>query len=578
MPTLVHNAEIAAMFEKLADLLEIEGANPFRVRAYRKAAREITNLPREVADMIEGGENLADLPAIGDDLAHKIAEIVTTGKLHLLDEVSSRVPSGLSDIVALPGLGPKRAKLLYDHLGVKSRKELATKIKSGAANGLPGIGKTILTKVLQAIERQETSNRRFKLFDAERIAEPLRSFLADTPAVEQVMIAGSYRRRKETVGDIDIVVAGVAKHGGDIIAKFTQYPECERVVSQGTTRSTIILKNGLQADLRVVGRESYGAALHYFTGSKDHNIAIRNLGVKAGLKVNEYGVFRGSKWIAGRSEEEIYRLFSMDYVEPELRENAGEIEAAQKKCLPKLIKLEDLRGDLHTHTSASDGTLSIAEMAEAAKRRGYEYLAITDHSKRVAVAHGLDEKRLNAQIDEIDKVSTHFGKFKILKSCEVDILSDGSLDIGNDTLRRLDFVYGAVHYNFTLSREKQTERIIRAMDNPYFSILAHPTGRIINRRPPYEVDMERVVEAAAARGCAIEINAHPDRLDMNDVHCRLAKEAGVKIAISTDAHTADGLDMMRFGIDQARRGWLEAKDVINTRPWAELKTLLRRSA
>jgi DNA polymerase (family 10) len=578
MPRLVHNADIAAMLEQLADLLEIEGANPFRIRAYRKAAREIANLPRESAEMIEGGENLADLPAIGDDLADKIAEIVTTGKFHLLDEVSGRVPSGLSDIVALPGLGPKRAKLLYDHLGVKNRKELAAKIKSGAANGLPGIGKTILSKVLQAIERQETSSHRFKLFDAERVAEPLCAYLADLPGVDRAVIAGSYRRRKETVGDIDILVTGSSARGADIIRKFTQYPECERVLAEGTTRSTIILNSGLQVDLRVVASMSYGAALHYFTGSKDHNIAIRNLGVKAGLKVNEYGVFKGSKRIAGRSEEEIYRLFSMDYIEPELRENAGEIEAAQKKRLPKLIKLEDICGDLHTHTSASDGTLSIAEMAEAAKRRGYEYLAITDHSKRVAVAHGLDENRLNAQIDEIDKVSTHFGKFKILKSCEVDILSDGSLDVGNDTLRRLDFVYGAVHYNFTLSREKQTERIIRAMDNPYFSILAHPTGRIINRRPPYEVDMERVVEAAAERGCAIEINAHPDRLDMNDVHCRLAKEAGVKIAISTDAHTAEGLDMMRFGIDQARRGWLEAKDVINTRPWAELKTMLRRSA
>lgn len=577
MIRLVHNADIAAIFEKLADLLEIEGANPFRIRAYRKAARQIANLPREAADMIEAGENLADLPSIGDDLAHKIAEIVATGKLHLLDEVSGRMPSGLSDIVALPGLGPKRAKLFYDHLGVRSRGELASKIKSGAANGLPGIGKTILTKILQAIERQEMGTRRFKLYDAERIAEPLRVFLDDIPGVEQVMIAGSYRRRRETVGDIDIVVAGIAKQGGDIIARFTQYPECERVVSQGTTRSTIILKNGLQADLRVVARDSYGAALHYFTGSKDHNIAIRNLGLKAGLKVNEYGVFRGSKRIAGRSEEDIYRLFDMDYIEPELRENAGEIEAAQRKRLPNLIKLGDIRGDLHTHTSASDGTLSIAEMAEAAKLLGYEYLAITDHSKRVAVAHGLDEKRLNAQIDEIDEMSTRFDKLKILKSCEVDILSDGTLDIGNDTLKRLDFVYGAVHYNFTLSREKQTERIIRAMDNPYFSILAHPTGRIINRRPPYDVDMERVVKAAAERGCAIEINAHPDRLDMNDVHCRLAKEEGVKIAISTDAHTAEGLDMMRFGIDQARRGWLEAKDVINTRPWAELKALLRQS-
>lgn len=347
-------------------------------------------------------------------------------------------------------------------------------------------------------------------------------------------------------------------------------------MARGSTRSTIILIGGLQADLRVVDNDSYGAALHYFTGSKGHNIAIRNLGVKAGLKVNEYGVFRGNTSIAGRTEEEIYHLFGMNYIEPELRENRGELAAAQEGRLPRLIKLKDIRGDLHMHTTHSDGTLSIAGMAEAAVARGYEYIAITDHSQRTRVAHGLDEKRLNAQIDEIEGLAGRFGRLRILKSCEVDILSDGSLDIDDKTLSRLDLVYAAVHYNFSLPREKQTERIIRAMDNPYFSILAHPTGRIINRRPPYEVDMERIIKAAAERRCAIEINAHPDRLDMNDIHCRLAKDSGVKIAISTDAHSAGGLDMMRYGIDQARRGWLEASDVINTRPFAELKALLRR--
>jgi DNA polymerase (family 10) len=380
----------------------------------------------------------------------------------------------------------------------------------------------------------------------------------------------------ETVGDIDILVTSRSTAGTGIIDAYVQYPDCERVVARGSTRSTIILIGGLQADLRVVDNDSYGAALHYFTGSKGHNIAIRNLGVKAGLKVNEYGVFRGNTSIAGRTEEEIYHLFGMNYIEPELRENRGELAAAQEGRLPRLIKLKDIRGDLHMHTTHSDGTLSIAGMAEAAVARGYEYIAITDHSQRTRVAHGLDEKRLNAQIDEIEGLAGRFGRLRILKSCEVDILSDGSLDIDDKTLSRLDLVYAAVHYNFSLPREKQTERIIRAMDNPYFSILAHPTGRIINRRPPYEVDMERIIKAAAERRCAIEINAHPDRLDMNDIHCRLAKDSGVKIAISTDAHSAGGLDMMRYGIDQARRGWLEASDVINTRPFAELKALLRR--
>ena len=576
MSRLVHNSEITAMLEQLADLLEIEGANRFRVRAYRNAAREVANLPREVADMLAEGKNLAVLPAIGDDLAGKIAEIVRSGHLSLLQEVSARTPPGLSEIVALPGIGPKRARLLHDGLGVKDLADLSAKIKSGRLAGLPGIGKTTVSKIPQAIQERQKAQPRFKLFDAELYAEPMRNYLAQLAGVEQAVIAGSYRRRKETVGDVDILVTGEAKHGAEIISRFTQYPDAERVVASGATRSTVILRNGLQVDLRFVASRSYGAALHYFTGSKDHNIAIRNIGVKAGLKVNEYGVFKGEKQIAGPTEAEIYRLFGMDYIEPELRENRGEIEAALTHRLPKLIGHEDIRGDLHTHTSASDGTLSIADMAEAAKRKGYEYLAISDHSKRVSVAHGLDERRLNAQIEEIDKLAGSFGKLRLLKSCEVDILSDGSLDIANDTLRRLDFVCGAIHYNFNLSREKQTDRIIRAMDNPNFSILAHPTGRLINKRKPYELNMERVIRAAAERGCIIEINAHPDRLDMNDVHARMAKDAKVKIAISTDAHSAEGLDLMRFGIDQARRGWLEAKDVVNTRTWRELKTIFRR--
>jgi len=578
MAKLIHNTEIAAMFDQLADLLEIEGANRFRVRAYRNAAREIANLPREAADMVAAGEDLAALPAIGDDLAGKISEIVASGRLKLLDEVTHRTPAGLSEIVALPGIGPKRAKALHDKLGVKSIADLAARIKTGSLEGLAGFGARTVTKMLREIEARSTTAKRFKLHDAESQAEPLCGHLASLPGVEHAIIAGSYRRRKETVGDIDILVTCADRHAAEVTRSFTSYPEVERVAASGPTRSTVILRGGLQADLRVVPPESHGAALHYFTGSKDHNIAIRGMAVKDGLKVNEYGVFRGAKQIAGRTEEDIYRLFGMDYIEPELRENSGEIEAAKSGRLPELITLGDIHGDLHTHTSASDGTLTIAEMAEAAKRKGYDYLAITDHSKRTSVAHGLDEKRLNAQIDEIEKLQERFGRLRILKSCEVDILSDGTLDIANGTLKRLDFVYGAIHYNFELPRDKQTERVIRAMDNPHFSILAHPTGRIINRRPPYDIDMERIIEAARQRGCAIEINAHPDRLDMNDVHARMAKEAGVKIAIGTDAHSAEGLDMMRYGIGQARRGWLEAKDVMNTRSWPELGKFLKRAA
>ncbi len=573
---LVHNTQIAAMFEQLADLLDIEGANRFRIRAYRNAARLIAGWPREAADMIAAGEDLAELPAIGEDLAGKIAEIVRSGHCALLDEVAARVPAGLSQIVTLPGIGPKRAKLLHEQLGVKDLDDLAAKIRSGAATGLRGLGPATIGKIAAAIEQRRAAKPRIRLADAERQAEPLAAFLRGLEGIEAVVIAGSYRRRRETVGDIDLLATCAPRRAAEIIAQFTSHAEVAEVISSGTTRATVILRSGLQVDLRAVAGRSYGSALTYFTGSREHNIALRALAMKKGLKLNEYGVFRGEKQIAGHTEESVYALLGMDFIPPELRENRGEIDAALKHRLPELITLADISGDLHVHTTASDGTLTIAAMAEAARQRGYDYLAITDHSKALRIAHGLDEKRLQAQIKEIDGLSGKFGDFRILKSCEVDILADGTLDIGNDTLRELDFVYGAIHSHFDLPREKQTERIIRAMDNPLFSILAHPTGRLINQRPPCDIDMERVIAAAAERGCAIEINAQPARLDMNDIHCRTAKEAGVKIVIATDSHSAEDLDLMRFGVDQARRGWLTRDDVLNTRPVSQLLRMLRR--
>ena len=577
MARIVHNAEVAAIFEKLADLLEIEGANRFRIRAYRKAAQTIANLPREAASMVVEGEDLTELPGIGDDLAGKIAEIVTTGKLSLLEEVSKRVPPGLSDIVALPGVGPKRAKALYETLGVRSIDDLRKKTADEKLGRIPGVGKVTAQKIVKAVRQVDQGTKRYKLSDAEEVARYLVAYLEKLDGIEEVVVAGSYRRRKETVGDLDILVTGSASKSLAVMTAFANFPDVARIIEKGSTRSTIVLNNGMQVDLRYVEPRSFGSALHYFTGSKDHNIGVRSLAVKAGLKLSEYGLFRGDTRIAGKSETEIYKALGLSYIEPELRENGGEIEAAKSGRLPKLIELKDIRGDLHTHTDASDGTISIADMAKAGRVRGYEYLAITDHSKRVSVARGLDEKRLNVQIDEIDRINEETRGIRILKSCEVDILSDGKLDLDDAVLKRLDFAYGAVHYNFALSREKQTERIIRAMDSPHLSILAHPTGRLINRRPPYEVDMERLLTAAAERNCAVEINAHPDRLDLNDIHCRMAKDLGVKIAISTDAHSADGLDMMRFGVDQARRGWLEAGDVINTLPLMALRKRLARA-
>jgi DNA polymerase (family 10) len=573
---VVRNAEIAAMFEQLADLLDIEGANPFRVRAYRNAARLIAGWPRESADMIAAGEDLAELPAIGEDLAEKIAEIVRSGRCRLLDDVAARTPAGLAQIVSLPGIGPKRARLLHERLGVKDLEDLAAKVSAGAASSLPGIGPVTLGKIAAAIRERQSVKPRMKLADAERQAEPLAAFLRGLDGVVKVVIAGSYRRRRETVGDIDLLAICAPGRSAGIIARFTGHGDVAQIISSGMTRATVILHSGLQADLRVVAGRSYGSALAYFTGSKEHNIALRAIAAKKGLKLNEYGAFKGEKQIAGRSEEGIYELLGMDYIPPELRENRGEIDAARKHRLPKLITLGDIRGDLHVHTIASDGTLPVAAMAAAARKLGYGYIAITDHSRALRVAHGLDDKRLLAQTGEIDRLSATLGNFRILKSCEVDILVDGKLDIGNDTLRQLDFVYGAIHSHFDLPREKQTERIIRAMDNPFFSILAHPTGRLINARPPCEIDMERVMAAAAERGCAIEINAQPDRLDMSDVHCRMAKEAGVKIVIATDSHSAEGLGLMRFGVDQARRGWLTSEDVLNTRPVSDLLRMLRR--
>jgi DNA polymerase (family 10) len=387
-------------------------------------------------------------------------------------------------------------------------------------------------------------------------------------------IAGSYRRRKETVGDLDILAT--CKKGSKVMDSFVEYEDVEKVLSKGKTRSSVVLRSGIQVDLRVVPQVSYGAALHYFTGSKEHNIAVRKMGVKKNLKINEYGVFRGEKRIAGKTEKEVYKQVALAYIEPELRENRGEIEAAKKGQLPPLIKLKDIRGDLHTHTKSTDGRYKLEDMAKAAEKRGYEYFAVTDHSKHVTVAKGLNAERLARQIEEIDRLNQKMKGIRILKSIEVDILEDGSLDLPDSVLKELDLVTASVHYKFNLSQEKQTERIIKAMDNPLVNIFCHPTGRLINERRPYEVNIERLLEAAQERGCFLELNAHPDRLDLNDAHCKLAKDMGVKVAISTDAHSIDDLDLMRFGISQARRGWLEAEDVLNTRRWEELKKLLKR--
>jgi DNA polymerase (family 10) len=571
----VHNAEIAEIFNQIADLLEIEGANQFRVRAYRNAARTIGGLPRSVADMIEEGRDLTELPGIGEDLAGKIGEIVETGSLAQLEEIKRRTPPELADLLKISGLGPKRVQALREGLGIISREDLEKAARQGKIQQLDGFGEKIEQEILKDIERAKGEEERTLLMVAEQIAEPLVDYLREGGRVEDVIVAGSYRRRKETVGDLDILAT--SEEGAKAIERFVEYEDVEEVISEGKTRSTVVLRSGMQVDLRVVPRDSYGAALFYFTGSKSHNIALRNMALEQDLKINEYGVFKGEDQIAGETEEEIYGVFDLPYIPPELRENRGELEAASKGQLPQIITLEDLRGDLQSHTKDSDGNASLKEMAQAAQDRGYEYFAITDHSKYVAVTQGLDAEGLARQIEEIDRLNGELDGIVLLKGVEVDILEDGSLDLADDILKKLDLTICSIHSKFGLSREKQTERIIRAMDNPYFNILAHPTGRLIGERAPYDVDMERVMEAARERGCFLEINAQPKRLDLDDVYCKMAKEMGVKVSISTDAQTVNELDYLRFGVGQARRGWLEAEDVLNTRSWKELKKLLKRS-
>jgi DNA polymerase (family 10) len=566
----VQNAEIAAMFDQAAELLEIKGESPFRVRAYRRAARTIEGLPENVGSLLSTGADLSELPGIGKDLAGKIAEIVNSGHFDLLDTLKKKLPGELGDMAALPGLGPKRIKLLYDKLKVRTLDDLRRAIRTERLQKLPGFGPAMEQKIAAALEKPRTE-KRFKLAVAEAEAEALTAFLRDGG---RVVVAGSYRRRRDTVGDLDVLVT--AENGAAVGEKLVRYENVAEVLAHGPTRTTVVLRSGLQVDVRAVPEQSYGAALLYFTGSKAHNIALRGLANERKWKLNEYGLFAGRRRIGGATEEEVYKKLGLAFIPPELREDRGEVALAKANRLPQLVTADDIRGDLHVHSDWTDGTQTIEAMAAAAQVRGYEYMALTDHSRRVAMAHGLDPTRLSRQIREVDRLNEKLRGFTILKGIEVDILKDGRLDLPDSTLSRLDVVVAAVHSHFDLPREQQTDRVIRAMRNPHVSILAHPTGRLIGQREPYAIDMDRVISAARDLGCCLEINAEPDRLDLNDIHAHAAKSKGVKVSVSTDAHSANAFQYIRFGINQARRGWLTAEDVINTRPLSELYTLLRR--
>ncbi len=570
----VQNGEIADLFEQLADLLEVREDNPFRIRAYRNAARVIRGHARSMAELVDSGADLAELPGIGADLAGKIVTIVHTGKLPLLDQLRAKVPRPLVEMTRIEGLGPKRAKALYRALRIRSLEDLQRAARSGRIRKIKGFGARTEQLIGQRAARIASAERRIKLADAEDIVGPLVEHLRAVDGVKAVEVAGSYRRRRDTVGDLDLVVSA-SRNARGVMDAFVGYEDVIEVLAKGSTRGTVRLRNGVQVDVRVVAPASFGAALYYFTGSKAHNIAVRKLAIARGLKLNEYGLFRGDRSVGGRTEQDVFDAVDLPFIPPELREDRGEIEAARKKRLPALVEIADIRGDLHCHTRATDGRDTLEAMARAAAARGYEYISANDHSKRVSIAHGMDRRRLLQQVRTIDKLNAKTARHQVLKSAEVDILDDGSLDLPGGVLKELDFTVCAIHYGLNRSREKQTERILRAMDNPYFTILAHPTGRLINAREPYDIDLERVLTAARERGRILEVNAHPDRLDLDDQGCRMAKQAGVRLAISTDAHSVADLDLMRFGIDQARRGWLEPEDVVNTRRLADLRRLLR---
>lgn len=571
----VHNADIAAIFNQIADLLEIESANPFRIRAYRNAARLLQGMGEEVSRYVQQGKELSALPGIGKDLAGKIQEILDTGRCQALEKLRKQTPAGLADLLHIPGLGPKRVHALYHELDIHTPEQLLRAAKDGRVRELPGFGAKTEQSIIADIEAHVQQKQRIKLVTAAQYAEPLVAHLKKVHGVEDVVVAGSYRRRKETVGDLDILVS--AASSDNVMQAFVSYDEVRDVLARGTTRSTVLLRSGLQVDLRVVQKQSFGAALYYFTGSKAHNIAVRRRAQQRKLKINEYGVYQGDKQIAGASEESVFKAIDLPWIPPELRENTGEIEAAEQHRLPDLVELKDLRGDLHAHSKATDGHNSIQEMAQAAREFGLSYLAITEHSRHLTVAHGLDEKRLRKQIEDIDKLNAKLDGFTLLKGIELDILEDGQLDLPDPILAQLDLVIGAVHSKFNLSRAKQTQRILRAMDHPHFTLLAHPSGRLLETRDAYDVDMPRIIKHARERGCYLELNAQPDRLDLLDTYCHMARDEGVLISVNSDGHSIHDFTNLEFGIGQARRGWLEKKDVLNTRSLPQLRKLLRQT-
>ena len=572
----MQNPDIARLFDEVADLLEIQDANPFRVRAYRNAARTIRDFPEPLADLVRAGtKDLTDIAGIGDDLAEKITEIVTKGELALRKQLAAKLPAGLLDLLRIPGLGPKRVKLLYKKLKVKSASDLSNALDQGKIQKLKGFGPKIEEKMRAGLGQAQVTERRMLLNEAETQATALVAYLRAGGGVRQIAVAGSYRRRRETIGDLDILVT--SDDSARVMDRFVAYADVADVVSKGDTRSTVKLRGGLQVDLRAVEPAAYGAALQYFTGSKAHNVELRKIAQEHGYKLNEYGLFKGTRRVAGQTEEEIYAKLGLDWIPPELREARGEIALARERRLPRLVELTDIRGDLQMHTSATDGKGTIDEMAEAARALGYQYIAITDHSKRVTMALGFDAKRLREQWRSIDERNATSRGFTILKSIELDILENGKLDLPDDVLAEADYVVATIHYGLTQTEKELTKRLVHAAEHPWVDAIGHPTGRMLGKREPYRFDFDAVVRACVAHGCALELDGHPERMDLPDTLAAAAKQLGARFVLSTDSHQPGNLPFMKYAVDLARRAGLEARDIVNTRPLAAFRKELKRA-
>jgi DNA polymerase (family 10) len=571
------NAEIARVFEDMADLLELKGENKFKIRAYQRAARAIDYLPKEIEIMLEEGEDLQSIPGVGEAIAKKTIELINTGKLGAYEELKAGFPAGITALLEIPGIGPKTANKLSTELGIQSVEELEKAIEDGSVAQLFRLGDKTAENILQQIQALRRKDQRIPIGEALPVVDEVLDALRQLRGVKNLTAAGSLRRFLETVGDIDLM--GTADNPEEVIETFVKLPQIRQVIAKGPTKATVILPGGLQADLRMVEHDSFGSLLQYFTGSKQHNITLRTREQKKGLKLSEYGITdsKTNKLEKFATEEAFYGRLGMQYIPPEIREDRGEIELAEKGQVPDLIELSDIKGDIHAHTDWSDGQDSLEDMAKAAKALGYEYLAITDHSAGRGIANGLTEERLRQQIEEIRRLNEKVEGIRILTGTEVDIRADGSIDLPEKVLADLDVVVAAIHSSMNQSEKQITSRLVGALENPHIDVIAHPTCRLLGEREPVAVDLEAVFRAAITYDKALEINAMPSRLDLKDIHIYRARQLGVKLIIGTDSHRTQHLQLIRFGIGIARRGWCQPKDILNTRPAKEILTFLRKN-